>query len=137
MVEEMYKDRKKAKEESGPSGITTKVEGKGSEPPEIPPSSSSSSSSSGISSSSSVKKQSKKPSLDFPLLNLDIKFDLPIYDGEINSEKLDNWVRQTEVYCRIQKIVDDNTKIQLATLRLGGTALIWWESKTSGSQIKG
>jgi hypothetical protein len=39
-------------------------------------------------------------------------------------------VRQLEVYCRIQRIVDDETKIQLASLKLGGTALIWWERKT-------
>jgi hypothetical protein len=55
---------------------------------------------------------------------------LPTYAGEINVEKLDNWVRQLEVYCRIQKIVDDTTKIHLASLRLGGTTLILWESKT-------
>jgi hypothetical protein len=36
MVEEMYKDRKKAKEESGPSGTTTKVEGEGGDPLESP-----------------------------------------------------------------------------------------------------
>jgi hypothetical protein len=43
---------------------------------------------------------------------------------------LDNWIRQIEVYSRIQKIQDDETKIQLASLRLDGSALIWWESKT-------
>ena len=64
------------------------------------------------------------------LLELDVKFDLSIYDGELNAEKLDNWIKQIEVYCRVQKIVDDAAKIQLATLRLGGTTLIWWESKT-------
>ena len=36
MVEEMYKDRKKAKEESGPLGTTKKVEGEGGDPPESP-----------------------------------------------------------------------------------------------------
>jgi hypothetical protein len=55
---------------------------------------------------------------------------LSIYDGELNAEKLDNWIKQIEVYCRVQKIMDDTTKIQLDTLRLGGTTLIWWESKT-------
>jgi len=35
-----------------------------------------------------------------------------------------------EVYCKIQNIVDENDKIQLATLLLGGITLIWWESKT-------
>ena len=51
------------------------------------------------------------------------------YDGELNPKKLDNWVKQIEVYCRIQNINDDYSKIQLATLRLGGIDLIWWESK--------
>ena len=63
-------------------------------------------------------------------MKLDVKFELPIYDGEMNLEKLDNWIKQLEVYCRIQNIYDEKTKIQLATLRMGGTTLIWWESKT-------
>ena len=63
-------------------------------------------------------------------MKLDVKFELPIYDGELNLEKLDNWVKQIEVYFRVQNIDDDYAKIQLATLRLGGTTLIWWESKT-------
>jgi hypothetical protein len=50
--------------------------------------------------------------------------------GEVNAEKLDNWVCQIGVYCRIKKIQDDETKIQLASLRLDGSTLIWWESKT-------
>jgi hypothetical protein len=64
------------------------------------------------------------------LLKLDVKFQLPTYDGELDAKKLDNWVRQLEVYCRIQNIVDEETKIQLASLKLGGTNLIWWESRT-------
>jgi len=35
------------------------------------------------------------------LIKLDVKFDLPIYDGELNAEKLDNWIRQIDVYCRV------------------------------------
>jgi hypothetical protein len=46
-----------------------------------------------------------------PSLKLDIKFELPLYNGEVNAEKLDNWIRQIEVYSRIQKIQDDETKI--------------------------
>jgi hypothetical protein len=64
------------------------------------------------------------------LLKLDVKFQLPTYDVELDAEKLDNWVRQLEVYCRIQRIVDDETKIQLASLKMGGTTLIWWERRT-------
>ena len=46
-----------------------------------------------------------------PLLKLDVNFQLPTYDGKLDVEKIDNWVRQLEVYCRIQRIVDDETNI--------------------------
>ena len=58
-----------------------------------------------------------------------MKFELRMYDGELNYKKLDNWVKRIEVYCRIQNVDDDYAKIQLTTLRLEGTTLIWWESK--------
>jgi hypothetical protein len=38
------------------------------------------------------------------LLKLDVKFNLTIYDGELNVENLYNYVKQIEVYCRVQKI---------------------------------
>jgi hypothetical protein len=50
------------------------------------------------------------------LLKLDVKFELPIYDGELNEERLGNWIKKIEVYCRVQKIMDDTAKIQLASL---------------------
>ena len=53
-----------------------------------------------------------------------------MYNGEVNDEKQDNWVHQIEVYCRIQKIDGDVTKIQLASFRLEGATIIWWEVKT-------
>jgi hypothetical protein len=43
---------------------------------------------------------------------------------------LNNRIRHIEVYCRIQRIKDDETKIQLASLRLESATLIWWEAKT-------
>jgi hypothetical protein len=55
---------------------------------------------------------------DMPLLKLDVKFELPMYDGEVNVERLDNWVRQMEVYYSVQQINDDATQIKLASLRL-------------------
>ena len=108
--------------------------GNGASPPPSPPSSSSSSTSSRPL-LNSPKGHGKNPS-QIPSLKLDIKFELPIYNGEVNAEKLDNWIRQIEVYCRIQKIQDDETKIQLASLRLDGSTLIWWESKTQGDMKK-
>jgi hypothetical protein len=44
-------------------------------------------------------------------------------------KKLDNWIRQVEVYCHVQIIDEEEVKVQLASLRLEGTALVWWERK--------
>jgi hypothetical protein len=57
-----------------------------------------------------------------PLLKIDVKFEFPLYDDEVNNESIDNWVRQMEVYCSVQQI-------KLASLHLPGTTLIWWQSK--------
>jgi hypothetical protein len=102
--------------------------GNGASPPPSPPSSSSSSSNSRPLLNS--PKGHGKTSSQIPSLKLDMKFELPMYNGEVNAEKLDNWIRQIEVYCRIQKIQDDETKIHLASLGLDSATLIWWESKT-------
>ena len=53
-----------------------------------------------------------------------------MFNGEVNVEKIDKWIRQLEVYFRIQNFHDDDTKIQLASLRTEGATLVWWESKT-------
>ena len=59
-----------------------------------------------------------------------------MYDGKVDPEILDNWVRQLEVNCRIKRIKDDDTKIQLASLRLESATLIWWEAKTQEDMKK-
>jgi hypothetical protein len=64
-----------------------------------------------------------------PLLKLDVKFELPMYDGEVNVESLDNWGKHMEVYYSVQQIKYEATQIKLASLRLTGTTLIWWQSK--------
>jgi hypothetical protein len=64
-----------------------------------------------------------------PFLKLDGKFVLPMYDGEVNAKKLDNWVRHMEVYSNVKQIKDKPTKIRLASLHLNGTTLIWWQSR--------
>ena len=55
---------------------------------------------------------------------------MPIFNSEVNVDKLYNWIRQFEVYLRIQNLHDDDTKIQLASLRMDGAVLVWWEAKT-------
>ena len=69
-------------------------------------------------------KHSYKHKHDMPLLKLDVKFEFPMYDGEVNAERLDNWVKKMEVYCSVQQIKDEATQIKLASLRLVGTTLI-------------
>lgn len=81
-------------------------------PPPYPPSSPSFSSSSSSSHKSNLSKKKKKKS---SLIKLDVKFDLPIYDGELNTKNIDNWIRQIEVYCRVHKVVLERKKIQLAS----------------------
>jgi hypothetical protein len=56
-------------------------------PPSPPPSSSSSSSSSSL--KHLPNGHGETPS-QIPSLKLDIKFELPLYNGEVNAEKLDN-----------------------------------------------
>ena len=80
-------DKKDAKKDS---------KGSGGNPPPSPPSSSSSSSPS-TSFYTSTKKtthfHSKSTKGKIPLLKLDVKIDLPMYNGEVNVEILDNWIR--------------------------------------------
>ena len=72
---------------------------------------------------------SHKASFKKHLLKLDVKFALPMFNGDANPEKLDNWIRQVELYCCVQQIDEEEVKVQLASLRLEGTALVWWERK--------
>jgi hypothetical protein len=58
--------------------------------PPSPPSSRSYSSSANTSSNSTSRKHSHKSKPDMPLLKLDVIFVFSIYDGEVNSEKIDN-----------------------------------------------
>ena len=75
-------------------GESSKVKSEeGEDPPQIPPSppsSPSSSSSSSSSSKSTAKKHVHKHKHEMPLLRIDVKFELTMYDGEVNEERLDN-----------------------------------------------
>jgi hypothetical protein len=80
--------------------------GNGDTPPPSPPYSSSSTISQPP--PNSPKGHGKIPS-QIPLLKVDIKFEFPMYNAEVNAEKLDNFIRQIEVYYRIQRIQDENS----------------------------
>ena len=137
IVEKMFADyqeileKKKMKKEKADNNAL----GKGGYPYE-PSSPSSSSSQRSSAASSNPKKQHEKDKSDLPYLKLDIKFDLPTYNGEVNAEKIDDWIRKIEVYYKIHKLVDDKSKIKLVAFHLGGASLIWWESKTQEHLLK-
>jgi hypothetical protein len=95
------------------------------EPPYSPSSSSSSSFENSHHSHHSIHKASFKK----PLLKLDVKFSLPMFNGDANLEKLANWIQRVEVYCCVQHIDEDEVKVKLASLRLEGTTIVWWERK--------
>jgi hypothetical protein len=95
-------EKKKAKGEDNASVN----HGIGGDPLKLPsPSSSSSSSSSSSHSHHSLHSHhsSFHPSTSKkPFLKLDVKFDFPMFNGEANADKLNNWIRQIEVYCCVQ-----------------------------------
>jgi hypothetical protein len=134
MVERMYEDyekrmKKKGKKKKAHVDDDASVNQEaGGDPPE-PPSSPSSSSSSSFEHSHHSHHSSHKASFKKPLLKLDVKFSLPMFNGDANPKNLDNWIRQVEVYCRAQHNDEEEVKVKLASLRLEGTALVWWERK--------
>jgi hypothetical protein len=123
MVERMYGDyekrmRKKGKKKEAQFDDDASVnKGVGGDPPE-PPSSPSSYSSSSSEHSHHSHHSSHKSYFKKPLLNLDVKFSLPMFNGDVNPEKLDNWIRHAEVYCRVQQIDEGEVKVQLDSLWL-------------------
>jgi hypothetical protein len=134
MVERMYGDyerrmkKKGKKKEAHVDDDTLVNQGVGGDPPE-PPSSPSSSRSSSSEHPHHSQHSNHKASFKKPLLKLDVKFSLPMFNGDANPENLDNWIRQVEVYCHVQHIDEEEVKVQLDSLWLEGTALVWWESK--------
>jgi len=140
MVKVLYEERntrlqgERSKLSKG-EGSSRGGNGNGGKPPPYTPSSSSSSSQESSPSSTNTPlththQNTSKGTAKSPLIKLDVKFDMPMYNGEVNVEKLDNWICQLEVHCRIQNLQEDDTQIQLASSRMEVATLVWWESKT-------
>ncbi|BFG20882.1 hypothetical protein CerSpe_071560 [Prunus speciosa] len=60
-------------------------------------------------------------------LKIDVKIDILVYDGKINTEKLDNWIDQLETYYTIYEY-NNHESINFATLKLTKHALTWWKA---------
>jgi hypothetical protein len=91
MVERMYGDyenrmKKKGKKKEAQADDNTSANQEAGGDPLEPPSSPSSSS------SSSSDHSHHKASFKKPLLKLDVKFYLPMFNGDVNPKRLDNWI---------------------------------------------
>jgi hypothetical protein len=134
MVERMYGDyekrmkKKGKKKEEHVDDDSSVNQGAGGDPSE-PPSSPSSSISSSSEHSHHYHHSIHTTSFKKLLLNIDVKFSLPMFNGDANPEKLDNWIRQVEVYCHVQHIDEEEFKVQLDSLQLECITLVWWERK--------
>ncbi|OMO77559.1 hypothetical protein COLO4_25093 [Corchorus olitorius] len=62
---------------------------------------------------------------------MEVRIEIPIYDGELNPEKLNGWIKQLEVYFSTKPYTNQQ-RISFARLRLGNHAVTWWESYNSG-----
>jgi hypothetical protein len=85
----MKKKGKKKEEDVYDDALVNKVDG--GDPPE-PLSSPSSSISSSYEHSHHLHHSSHKASFKKPLLELDVKFALPMFNGDANPEKIENWI---------------------------------------------
>jgi len=85
MVEEMYREFKKGREEDE----SNSKRDKGAEESFLHDHSKDKGKEEKLPTPPSSPKNKNKTSL----IKLDVKFYLPIYDGELNAEKLDNWIR--------------------------------------------
>lgn len=59
---------------------------------------------------------------------VEAKVDIPTFGREVKVEKVNNWLKQLEVYFQIHGIVNDVDKISFARLNMSGHALVWWQS---------
>jgi hypothetical protein len=113
MVEKLYVDyekrfikkekKKKVKEEDN-SFVNHGIGGDPSEPPSQSSSSISSSSSSHSHHSSHSRHSSFHSIISKnPFLKLEVKFNLPMFNGEDNANKLNSWIKKIEVYCHVHR----------------------------------
>eukprot|EP01018_Ginkgo_biloba_P039053 Gb_05300 [translate_table: standard] len=64
------------------------------------------------------------------LIQIDTKIKLVPFDGSIDAEKVDAWIRDLEVYFESQGFADDQ-RCLFAKLKLTKHSLLWWDSLCS------
>jgi len=59
---------------------------------------------------------------------VEAKVDIPNFGGKVDAKKVNNWLKQLEVYFQIHGVINDVDKISFSRLKMSGHALVWWES---------
>jgi hypothetical protein len=62
------------------------------------------------------------------------KIEIPMYDGQINVEVLNSWLKQLEVYFGLYQI-QETQQISFSHLKMTKHALLWWESYVDALRI--
>ena len=57
-------------------------------------------------------------------LKIDFRVEIPVYDGSVDVERLDDWIERMETYFTLYGY-SSKEKIMFATLKLSGHALTW------------
>ena len=61
-------------------------------------------------------------------MQLDARFQLPKFSGQMNGETVDSWIRSLSNYFRTCPTMNEEMKLQIASLQLEGLAQTWWDT---------
>ena len=62
-------------------------------------------------------------------MQLDTRFQLPKFSGQMNGETVDSWLRSLSTYFKTCPAMEEDMKLQIASLQLEGIAQTWWDTQ--------
>jgi hypothetical protein len=62
-------------------------------------------------------------------MQLDTRFQLPKFIGQMNGEMVDSWIRSLSTYFNTSPEMEESTKLQIANLQLEGIVQTWWDTQ--------
>jgi hypothetical protein len=65
-----------------------------------------------------------------------VKIDIPMYEGNLDTEELLDWIREMDKYFDYED-VEEEKKVRHAVTRLKGHATLWWDELQANRRRKG
>ena len=62
-------------------------------------------------------------------MQLDTRFQLPKFSGQMNGEIVDSWLRSLSTYFKTCPAMEEDMKLQITSLQLEGIAQTWWDTQ--------